>query len=273
MMTMIDQAPVRSQPRPLVLHAVVLTAALVIASAPLAAQAQAAAQAAQALEQAEDSDHRATGVWSGVTGDVRLAPRLVATFTSEARRSEGVAYPRQLFGLAGLLVDVGRGIRVGAGYSGWHTSPSEEFGPRNPMRERRIWQQVSGAHRTFGAAWNHRFRNEQRWSAPADGGADRDWTYAGRARHQVRVVVPVDGRTPAATRLYVMPNVELFARTTNRSGALIDQTRFGTALGAGVAPRVNLEAGYMRQGFVRAGGVEEVHHVLQVTARVLTQAR
>ena len=239
----------------------------------LHAMALAAVVVGSTRAHAQERDNSATGVWSGATGELRIAPRLLFTFTSEARRLDGVAYPRQLFGLAGLLVDVGRGIRVGAGYSGWHTSPSEEFGPRIAMNERRIWQQVSGSHRTLGAAWNHRFRYEQRWSAPAEGGADRDWTYAGRARHQIRVVVPVDGRRPAATRLYVMPNVELFARTTNRSGALIDQTRFGTAIGTGVASRVNLEAGYMRQGFVRSGGVEEVHHVLQVTARVLPQAR
>ena len=70
-----------------------------------------------------------------------------------------------------------------------------------------------------------------------------------------------------------MPNVELFVRTMKPGGVFVDQSRIGAALGLGVASRVNLEAGYLRQGFVYRDSRTEVHHVVQVTARVLPSPR
>ena len=223
---------------------------------------------------AQERDITSTDVWAGVTGDVRIAPRVLITFTGEERRSSGLQVPRQVFVLAGLMADVGQGIRFGGGYSGWHTSPNEDFGPDRPTREHRLWEQLTGSHRTFGAAFNHRLRYEQRWITPEtrDGEASRT-QYTSRVRHQIRVVAPLDGRSPAASRLYVMPNVELFVRTTKHQGVFFDQSRIGAAVGFGVAPRLNLEAGYMRQGIVRSGGGLQVHHVLQATARVLAGRR
>ena len=223
---------------------------------------------------AQQLDVTERDVWVGITGDVRVAPRAVVTFTSEARRTDGGSLPRQFFMHAGLLADVGHGIRLGGGVARWHTSPNDALGLRRASDERRVWQQLTGSHRTFGAGWNHRLRFEQRWVAPVEpDGEQRDWAYSARLRHQIRVVAPLDGRSPSASRLYAMPNVEVFVRTTRREGVLFDQTRLGAALGIAAGPRVNLEAGYIRQGTVHNGDWLEVHHVLQVTARVLLQPR
>ena len=105
------------------------------------------------------------------------------------------------------------------------------------------------------------------------GNAEREWSYTSRVRHQIRVVAPMDGRAPAASRLYLMPNVEAFVRTTAHTGTFFDQTRLGTAVGVGVLPRLNLEAGYMRQSILRTDGAHELHHVVQITGRLLTARR
>jgi hypothetical protein len=223
---------------------------------------------------AQERDVTANDVWTGVTGDIRLTPKINFTFTSEERRSSGVQLPRQLFVFGGPMVQIGRGVRLGAGYGYYHTSPNEDFGPERPTGEHRIWQQLTGTHATFGAAFNHRLRNEQRWIAPeARDGEETERAYTSRVRHQIRVVAPLDGRSPAASRLYAMPHIELFVTTMNHKGVLFDHSRLGAALGFGVATRLNVEAGYMRQGIVHGGGRLEVHHVLQINARVLAGPR
>lgn len=213
-------------------------------------------------------------LWIGVTGEQRIAARALLTFTAEERRTAEGRAPRQLFGLLGLLADVGHGVRVGAGYSRWHTSANSEFGPLRPSNEHRTWQQLTGAHRLLGATWNHRFRYEQRLIAPTlAGGVQGDWAYSTRARHQLRVVRPLDGKPARSSSLYVMPNVEVFVKTTNHHGVFFDQSRLGAAVGFGVAPRLNLEVNAMRQSQIRTDGVHERHDVLQLTARVLPQTR
>jgi hypothetical protein len=223
---------------------------------------------------AQAPDVTAHDVWFGVTGDIRIARRALITFTGEERRTNGVSLPRQFFVFAGLMADVGRGIRLGGGIAQYHTSPNEELGLARATDEHRVWQQLTGSHHTFGAAWNHRTRFEERWIAPvAPEGGKRDWAYSTRLRHQLRIVAPLDGRPPSESRLYAMPNVELFVRTTKHAGVLFEQTRLGAALGIAVAPRLNLETGYLRQGLVHGDGGLEVHHLLQVTARVLAKRR
>jgi hypothetical protein len=223
---------------------------------------------------AQEADVTANDVWAGVTGDIRIAPRALITFTSEERRTDGARLPRQFFVFAGLMADVGHGIRAGGGMARYHTSPNEELGVANATDENRVWQQLTGSHLTLGAAWNHRTRFEERWIAPvAPGGGERNWDYSTRLRHQLRIVAPLDGRPPAASRIYALPSVEVFLRTTKHEGVLFEQTRLGVALGIAVAPRLNLETGYLRQGIVHNDGWLEVHHVLQVTARVLAKRR
>ncbi len=117
-------------------------------------------------------------------------------------------------------------------------------------------------------------RWEQRWIASEPiGVAPRDWSYTSRVRHQLRIVRPLDGRRPAASRLYLMPNTELFVTTTAHRGVFFDHTRLGASVGVGVASRLNIEAGYLRQSIIRADGVHELHDVLQVTGRVPLQSR
>ncbi|MES2523162.1 MAG: DUF2490 domain-containing protein [Gemmatimonadota bacterium] len=224
--------------------------------------------------QAQRRTVRGSDIWTNTSGDQRLGPRVVLTWTIDERRSSLGQVPRQLLLVGGIMRDIGGGRRFGAGYAYLHTSPNEDFGPRRASDEHRVWQQFTGAHRTFGATWNHRLRWEQRWIAPEPtAGASRDWAYASRVRHQLRVVRPLDGRAPAASRFYVMPNSELFVRTVGHRGVFFDQSRLGVSLGVGVASRLNLEAGYLRQSIIRADGLHERHDVLQLTGRVPLQSR
>lgn len=217
---------------------------------------------------------RGNDMWFSVSGDQRVSPGLVATFNVEERRSYGLLVPRQLLLIGGVLADIGGGRRLGAGIGHLHATPNEDFGPGRATDEYRIWQQFVGSHRTWGAAWNHRLRWEQRWIAPVNvDGADRTWTYSTRLRHQLRIVTPLDGRSAAASRFYLLPNAEVFIRTSDHSGVLFDQTRLGAGLGIGVASRLNLESNVFRQSSVRTDGRHEIHHAMQFSARIPLTAR
>ena len=167
--------------------------------------------------------------------------------------------------------DIGRGLRFGVGYGHAHTSPNEDFGPGHASSEHRVFEQVTGSHRNFGLSFSHRLRYEQRWTGPEPvEGAEHDWSYTSRVRHQVRIVAPLDGRAPSQTRFYAVPSVELFVTTTDHHSPFFAQSRLGAALGKKVARRLNVEAGYLRQSQIRGDGVHELHNVLQLSGRIPT---
>jgi hypothetical protein len=212
-------------------------------------------------------------MWSAISGEQQLGGAWAGSLNIEHRRSDVVRVPRQMNFTGTLLRDFA-GSRLGFGLAHYHTSSNDDFGPARPQNERRVFEQLGVSHRLFGAQWSHRFRYEQRWlGADPLPGAEREWVYTSRVRHQIRVVRPLDGRSNAATRLYVIPSLEGFVRTTDRRGLLVEQMRAGVTAGLGIAPRINVEAGYQRQTTIRTDQVREVHDVLQVAARVIGHAR
>jgi hypothetical protein len=135
--------------------------------------------------------------------------------------------------------------------------------------EHRVFEQITGSHRNFGLSFSHRLRYEQRWIGPEpEPGAVHDWSYTSRVRHQVRILAPLDGRSPAQARLYAVPSMELLVATTDHHSPFITQSRFGAALGRKLAHRLNVEAGYLRQSQMRGDGLHELHNVLQFSGRI-----
>lgn len=217
---------------------------------------------------------RTTDVWTTLAGDQRIHPRAVLNFSLEQRRSEGGDVPRQLLILGALMADIGSGLRVGVGYGNVHSSPVEELALRRKTVEHRVYEQITATHDVPGGSLNHRLRWEQRWqSAVPAAGSTRDWTYTSRLRYQWRATFPLDGKSTAATSLYIVPQSELFLRTTNHGPVLFDQDRIGVALGVGVLPRLNLEVGYLRQSQIRTDGIHQLDHTLLLQGRVQLRPR
>jgi hypothetical protein len=236
----------------------------------LAAAALAAASAIGTLSAQRPVVH-GNDVWTSVSGEQRIASRLVVGSTLDERRTHGLQTPRQLLWNTTLMTDIGGGRRFGVGYGHSHTSPNEDIGPAGATSEHRVFEQLTASHHTFGLAWSHRLRYEQRWTAPEPpDGAAHDWGYTSRVRHQMRFIAPLDGRAPGKSRLYATPSVELFVTTTNHHGPFFSQSRLGATVGTKVAPRLNVETGYLRQSQIRGDGFHELHHVLLIMGRVPT---
>lgn len=214
---------------------------------------------------------RGNDLWTTVTAEQRIAPHTLISAFLDFRRAEVGQLPRQVLWNTAVMHDIGHGLRFGVGYGQVHTSPDEALAVDRASFEHRVFEQVTGSHRNFGLSFSHRLRLEHRWIRPEpEKGADPDWSYTSRVRHQLRIVAPLDGRAPSESRWYAVPSVEVLVTTFNHQPPFFGQSRIGAALGKRVARRLNVEAGYVRQSQIRGDGFHEFHNVLQLWGRIST---
>ena len=136
--------------------------------------------------------------------------------------------------------------------------------PGDNLIEHRIWQQYVHTQRWSQAAITHRFRLEQRFVEPQNGG---DRLFSQRLRYFVRSVIPLQSDQPSFDEgPFVAFQNELFfniQHDENVNGQLFDQNRLMLAGGYRLSKRYDLELAYINQ-FVNGRAADTMNHILQL---------
>ncbi|HEX5631600.1 MAG TPA: DUF2490 domain-containing protein [Gemmatimonadales bacterium] len=221
----------------------------------LGAAALLATLAGPAAAQAAPTYDRYSLLWLAWFGDHRVAPGLAVVGDAQLRTVDFGGEMQQLLLRAGVLADVGPGVRAGGGYAYVRSYDYGEFTPDGEVPEHRLWQQLNLSHRSNQVAFLHRFRLEQRWlDLPNDADED-DWQFQWRVRYLFRTTVPLAGSPDTRGHLYGIAADEVFIKFgASQPTNLLDQNRLNLGLGVALAKTVKLEVTYFNLQLLRGDG-------------------
>jgi hypothetical protein len=207
--------------------------------------------------QATPTYDRYSLLWLAYIGDHAIAPRLALIGDVQLRRTDFGAEPQQFLARAGLLADIGPGVRAGGGYAYAVSYDYGDFTPDANVPEHRLWQQLNLSQKSNNVAFLHRFRLEERWLGVPDAlDPDvKDWTFQWRARYMLRATLPLHGAPDRAGHLYAVGSDEVFIRWgASQPTNLFDQNRLQLGIGVGLARHLRLEATWLNLQILRGDG-------------------
>ena len=206
--------------------------------------------------------------WLSLSIDEPVTARTALWFDGNWRRMGWGAEPQQVLLRPGILRTIAPGVRVGTGYAYVATAPYGELPADAPVREHRLWQQLSLAQTIGRVSLTHRYRWEQRWIAAVADGTVEAYHYQQRARYMVRAQRPI-GRGPVARSVFLQEEVLLPVGHGGSAGRFT-QNRFGLGIGLPMGEGRRLDIGYLNLwNAVPSRSANEVNHTLTV-AWVLT---
>jgi hypothetical protein len=184
-----------------------------------------------------------SATWVNAFADHAVSERAALWFDGHWRRMGLGESPQQVLLRPGVQITLRPGIRVGGGYAYIATAPYGASPNPRPLREHRVWQQLSVSHALLNLALTHRLRVEQRWSAPVL--ADGDLA---PLRYQQRLRYFVRAQRPVGVRTYGFAANEFFLPVGHSEG---DQRRLQNRAQLGVGmpltERQRLELSYLHQ--------------------------
>jgi hypothetical protein len=197
--------------------------------------------------------------WVNTFVDHAVTERTALWFDGHWRRMGIGAEPQQVLLRPGVQVTLAPGLRAGGGYAYIATAPYGESPSPRPVREHRLWQQVSLNHALLNLSLSHRVRVEQRWSAPVAVGGD-----LGALRYQQRLRYALRAQRPVGARTYGFAANEFFLPVGHSEG---DQRRLQNraqlGIGRPVSERQRVEVSYMHQwNRITPREVHEYNHTL-----------
>lgn len=205
--------------------------------------AAAALLPATAKAQADWQSVQQPATWVSAFADHAVTERAALWFDGHWRRMGLGAEPQQVLLRPGVQVTLAPGVRAGGGYAYIATAPYGESPNARPVREHRLWQQVSANHGLLNLALSHRVRVEQRWSAPLAVGGER-----GPLRYQQRLRYAVRAQRPVGARTYGFAANEFFLPVGHSEGEQRRlQNRAHVGIGLPLDERQRVEVGYMHQ--------------------------
>ncbi len=206
--------------------------------------------------------------WYSVFADHAISPRAALWFDGQWRRTGIGRSPQQVLFRPGVQYALAPGVRVGAGYAYIASAPYGEVPGAAPLREQRLWQQLTLAHSAGRVGVSHRFRNEQRWIAPVLGGGETDrYRYAQRVRYMVRAQSALPSVMIGGRPLLAFAYEELLVPVGHGDETLrLAQNRLSAGLGLRVGTRQRVEVGYLNLwNALTARRVNEVNHTFTVS--------
>ena len=206
--------------------------------------------------------------WYSVFVDQAVSPRTALWFDAQWRRTGIGEAPQQILVRPGLQFTLAPGVRVGGGYSYIASAPYGEAPTATPLREQRLWQQITLAHAAGPVSVSHRYRWEQRWTAPLLGSGETGrYSYAQRARYMVRAQGDIPALRLAGTPLMAFAYEEILAPVGHADETLrLTQNRLSAGLGARVGSHQRIELGYMNLwNSLAAQRTNEVNHTFTLS--------
>jgi hypothetical protein len=217
---------------------------------------------ALALAQAEWQSVQQPATWVNAFVDHAVGERGALWFDGHWRRMGLGAEPQQVLLRPGVQVTLAPGLRAGGGYAYIATAPYGESPSPRPVREHRLWQQLSYTHGFFTLALAHRVRVEQRWSAPVAADGNR-----GSLRYQQRLRYALRTQRPVGTRMYGFVANELFLPVGHSEGRQRRlQNRAQLGIGVPLDDYQRIEVGYLHQwNRITPRETHEFNHTLVVS--------
>lgn len=205
-------------------------------------------------------------LWVSTSLEHRISPKTSLWFDGNWRRMGFGDEPQQVLLRPGILHTIAPGVRIGTGYTHVGTAPYGEVPAPTPLREHRIWQQLTVAHAAGPVAITHRYRWEQRWIAPVTAGAVGRYGYQQRARYMVRAQVPLGGLTYRARAIIGYGQEELLLPVGHGGSAgRFTQNRFAVGAGLPVTVRQRLDVGYLNLwNAIPSRPANEVNHTVTI---------
>ncbi|MDG5488234.1 DUF2490 domain-containing protein [Sphingomonas sp. BGYR3] len=188
-------------------------------------------------------------IWSGVTAQGKVAGNVVLRIEGQWRLTDGIANSQQIVLRPAIGVELSPDSQILAGYAYFRTRSGEG----RDQDEHRWWQQVQFPllrDEEGRPILISRTRIEQR---SVIGAEDTVW----RLRQMIRL------RRPLADGVTGDVNAELLWNANSGDWGQLagrEQWRGGANLSIAIAPRVQIEPGYMVQ-FVRRPGEDRINHV------------
>jgi|JI10StandDraft_1071094.scaffolds.fasta_scaffold28632_6 hypothetical protein len=211
--------------------------------------------------------------WLSTFVDHAITPRDALWFDGHWRRMGFGESPQQLLLRGGVLHTIAPGVRVGGGYAYIATAPYGDVPIAAPLREHRIWQQLTLGHKAGAVSFVHRYRFEQRWlasvraDASGDGSTLGPWAYQQRARYQIRGQGNLPAMRLRGRPLLAFAYDELLMPIGHADATLrVTQNRLGGGIGIPVDARQRIELGYMNLwNAIPARRANEINHTLTVS--------
>jgi hypothetical protein len=214
--------------------------------------------------------------WYAAFVDHAVTDRTALWFDGQWRRMGVGAQPQQLLLRPGVQRTLAPGVRVATGYAFIATAPYGETPIADPLREHRIWQQLTLVHRAGPVSVSHRYRWEQRWLSSLVGANDvrTPSAYQQRARYMVRAQGDVPGLLFRGRPVLGFIWDELLMPVGHGNESVrLTQNRIGGGFGLPIDARQRVEIGYMNLwNALPAQRANEVNHTFTVSW-VWTKAR
>ncbi len=205
-------------------------------------------------------------LWVITSVDHKITSRTSFWFDGHWRRMGIGERPQQLLLRPGFLHTIAPGVRIGGGYAFVATAPYGEVPQPSPLREHRLWQQLTLAHAAGPVAITHRYRWEQRWIAPVTGSGLGDYAYQQRARYMVRGQAPLGGLRYRSRAIIGFAQEELLLPVGyGGSAGRLTQNRFALGGGLPLTARQRLEIGYLNLwNAISRVPANEVNHTIML---------
>ncbi len=211
-------------------------------------------------------------LWVTTSWEHELTDATSLWFDGSWRRMGVGEEPQQVLLRPGIIHTLAPGVRVGAGYTYVATAPYGELPAATPSREHRLWQDLRLAHTVGPVSVTHRYRWEERWIAPVDGGGTGTFLFQQRMRYMVRAQAPLGAlRRHDRPVLWYLQEEALLPVGHDGAAIRLTQNRALAGVGVPLGARQRLDIGYQNLwNALSARQANEVNHVLTFNWVIVT---
>jgi hypothetical protein len=190
---------------------------------------------ANRLHGQQAKDH--LGSWLMIGSDFRISEKWTLHSDVQLRSYYLIANPNQIVLRPGILYQVNKQAKIGAGYAFLLTLPFDPKMKSPSGHEHRVWQDLLLRNQIGRLEINHRYRIEERWVF-----ANASTRFKFRARYFLQVNLPLNHfeMEPGTFFLYMADEIILRTQTD-----IFGQNRFFGALGFIFCSTISLRGGYL----------------------------
>jgi hypothetical protein len=134
----------------------------------------------------------------------------------------------------GVSYDIANNYTALIGFGRYVTEENDDIG-QSPIKEFRVWQQLTIGSYLDRVKFEHRYRAEQRW---------QNGIYRNRFRYRLNVVIPINNRKLVPDTYFLSVFDEVFL---NNKVPHFERNRFSLALGYQFTKAMSLQAGWLNQ--------------------------
>jgi hypothetical protein len=215
------------------------------------------------INQVSAQNHQQSG-WFMLVNSTKFNNKWALHLDAQVRTNDDWQYVRNVLVRPGLTYHFNKKTNATVGYLWTNTVNRNTSNQGIKSYEQRIWEQVVYTHKIApSSTLSHRFRLEQRF---IDKGAAED-VFSQRFRYFFRGILPFNTQPNGFNEgAFLSFQNETFFNIQNKdkiNGSLFDQNRAFLGLGYRVAPKLDVELGYLNQ-YTKGITNNTMNHVVQI---------